>query len=465
MKYIGPFLRINVLDNKNIQSQLFYLSKESIRHIVLHSGCGIVSKNDDLKSKSLPKNDDIINSTISPLLCIYRKADGKLINENGKLNWNHKKFKKEINITSNAYMTLSLLELVDYYNKFVDIDNKKYSLKKCYLDLVGEQLEFFALHCRNCEGVFIDKYDSTDPMSKEYNLTDKDLKFNFSTQALLMAAYYKYSTYCKSSDENQFKNFSLDILDMFKHYKNEVYNIPHDELVNVCFAFNVFYKHSNLEDAKILLLDFSELMIENLKHLPSSVIKEKIDVSCLAYINCMMLYKETNISKFKDAANKIYINLEKLYLPEKGIFIKDLDEKENKFTCEEIILYLYMMIIKNHFESDKNQEIDFSKINNIYKNQIINSGIILSWPDAPSLDDVERYSDFTSKSDDLLKDDYFRMSSMPNPENNELAPIFIKYVTLNRRKESYKQYKHSFDASRNMFLFFLILFLDRDYKD
>ncbi|EQB90020.1 hypothetical protein M918_01950 [Clostridium sp. BL8] len=125
MKYIGPFLRINVLDNTNIKSQLFYLSKESIRHIALHSGCGIISKNEDLKSKHLPKNDDIINSNISPLLCVYRKADGKLIKENSKLSWNHRKFKKEINICSNAYMTLSLLELIEYYSKFIDVDEKK----------------------------------------------------------------------------------------------------------------------------------------------------------------------------------------------------------------------------------------------------------------------------------------------------------------------------------------------------
>lgn len=459
MKYIGPFLRINVLDNTNIKSQLFYLSKESVRHISLHSGCGIVSKNEELKSKSLPKNDDIINSTISPLLCVYRKADGKLVNENSKLHWNHRKFKKEINISSNAYMTLSLLQLVEYYSKFIDVDDKKYAFKNYLLNLVGEQLEFYAVYCRNNEGVFIDKYDSTDPMAQEYNLTDKDLKFSFSTQGLLMAAYYKYSLY-KDSDENQFKNFSLDILNMFKQFKNEIYNIPHDELVKVCFAFNIFYKYSDLEDAKALLLDFSDLMAENLKHIPSSVIKDKIDVSCLAYINCMMAYNISHISKFKETANKIYLNLEKLYQTDKGIFVKDLDEKENKFNCDEIILYLYMMMLHNEYESSKDKEVDYSKVHNIYKNQLVNSGIVLSWPEVPDLDNVERYRNFTSKAEDLLKDEYFRMPSMPSPESNELAPIFIKYVTLNKRKERYKQYKHSFDASKNMFIFFLILFLN-----
>lgn len=460
LKYIGPFLRINELDTSNIKSQLFYLSKESLRHITLHSSCGIVSKSEDLRIKSLPKNDDIINDTISPLLCVYRKADAKLINESGKLHWNHRKFKKEINMESNAYMTLSLLELVDYYGKFVDVDHKKYSFKNFLIDLIGEQLEFFALYCRSREGVFIDKYDSTDPLSKEYSLTDKDLKFNFSTQALLMAAYYKYSTYIKNGAEEELKNFSLEILDMFKQFKNEVKNISHDELVKVCFAFNVFYKYSCLEEAKILLLEFSELVLENLKHIPSHIIRDKIDTSSLAYINFMMLYKDTHIAKFKEAANRVFLILEKLYQPDRGLFIKNLDEKESKFSCEEIILYLYTFMIQSDFENSRNKEFDFSKLQNIYKNQVINSGIILSWPESPNLDDIERYRNFTSKADDFLKDEYFRMSSMPTPENNELAPIFIKNVTLNRKKDSFKQYKYNFDASKNMFIFYIILFLN-----
>ncbi|HAG43203.1 MAG TPA: hypothetical protein DCL31_07315, partial [Clostridium sp.] len=116
----------------------------------------------------------------SPLLSLYKKADGKLINNNDKLRWNDRKFKKEINIASNAYMTLSLLELADYYSDFIDIDNDKYSLKNYYLDLAREQLEFYALNCRNNEGVFVDKVDDSEPLLDQYNLRDKDNKFKFS---------------------------------------------------------------------------------------------------------------------------------------------------------------------------------------------------------------------------------------------------------------------------------------------
>ncbi|WP_052314788.1 hypothetical protein [Clostridium senegalense] len=95
MRYIGPFLRINILDNENIKSQLFHLSKHSIFNIVFSSGCGIISPNLRSKNKILPTTDDIINDANSPLLSLYRKANGKLLTTDSQLKWNEKKFKKK----------------------------------------------------------------------------------------------------------------------------------------------------------------------------------------------------------------------------------------------------------------------------------------------------------------------------------------------------------------------------------
>lgn len=459
MRYLGPFLRINILSNDNIKSQLFHFSKESLRHIVLHSGCGIVCKNSDLKIKPLSNDDDITNSVISPLLCVYRKADGKLLKDKDKLLWNHKKFKKEINICANGYMTLGLMYLSDYYRKFKNIDKDKYNLSKNYTDLANEQLEFYALYCRNSEGVFVDKYDSTDPLQKEYALTDKDIKFKFSTQALLMAAYYKYSTISPENSES-FKSFSLDILNLFSNFKNEIYNTSHDELVKICLAFNILYECSGLDEVKELLVDFSELMIENIKHMPPSVIRDNIDISCLCYINSILTYKNTNLSQFKDAAFMIYDTLEKLYDNDTGIFIKDISEKENKFSSDEIILYLYVFMIQFSFLEDKEKAELASKVHNLYKKQVVNSGIILRWPEAPNLDNPERYRNLSCKTEDLLDDNFFKFSSFINGEPNDLAPIFVKNICLNRKKESYKHYKHSFDSCKNMFNFFTIIYLN-----
>ena len=94
----------------------------------------------------------------------------------------------------------------------------------------------------------------------------------------------------------------------------------------------------------------------------------------------------------------------------------------------------------------------------IFKHQILDSGIILSWPDSPSLDDAEHYRNFSLKSEDLLQDDDFRMPAIPTPDNNELASVFIKSVVYNKRKESFKQSSSSFDSSKNMFIFFLSTF-------
>lgn len=459
MRYIGPFLRINILNNDNIKSQLFHLSKESLRHIVLHSGCGIICKNSDLRNKFIPNDDDTTNGVISPLLCVYRKADGKLLQDKDKLVWNHRKFKKEINICANGYMTLGLLYLSDYYRTFSDIDKEKFNLSKYYVDLVSEQLEFYAMNCRSADGLFIDKYDSSDPLQKEYNLTDKDIKFKFSTQALLMAAYYKcYEVSDKKRDD--FKNFALDILDIFSKLKKEICNTSHDELVRICLAFNILYETSKSEESKDLLVDFSELMLENIRHMPPSVIRDNVDMSCLCYINAILAYKNTGIDKFKDDADGIFNSLERLYDTDRGVFIKDLSEKENKFFSDEIILYLYSLMIERSFLPEGEQNEISSKIHNIYKNQVINSGIILKWPDAPPLDDVERYKNFTNKSEDLLDDSYFKMASYSTTETNDLAPIFVKSVSLNRKKESYKQYKNSFDSCKNMFNFFTIIYLN-----
>jgi len=390
---------------------------------------------------------------------VYRKADGKLLQDKDKLVWNHRKFKKEINICANGYMTLGLLYLSNYYRSFSDIDKEKFNLSKYYVDLASEQLEFYAIYCRSADGLFIDKYDSSDPLQNEYNLTDKDIKFKFSTQALLMAAYYKcYDLSDKKRDD--FKDFSLDILNIFSKLKKEICNTSHDELVRICLAFNILYEASKLEEAKDLLIDFSDLMIENIRHMPPSVIRDNVDMSCLCYINAILAYKNTGLEKFKDDADGIFSSIERLYDNDRGVFIKDLSEKENKFSSDEIILYLYTFMIERSFLPPNEQNELSSRIHNIYKNQVINSGIILKWPDAPTLDDVERYKNFTNKAEDLLDDSYFRMVNYLGTESNDLAPIFIKSVSLNRKKESYKQYKNSFDSCKNMFNFFTIIYLN-----
>mgnify|MGYP001587021438 FL=1 len=119
------------------------------------------------------------------------------------------------------------------------------------------------------------------------------------------------------------------------------------------------------------------------------------------------------------------------------------------------MLYIYSFMLY----SDSNTIDDNSNmLQDIFKHQILDSGIVLSWPDSPSLDDSEHYRNFSLKSEDLIQDDNFRAPEAPTPENNELASIFIKSIVYNKRKENFKQSKSSFDSSKNMFIFFLTIF-------
>src|SRR3712207_1755933 len=82
-----------------------------------------------------------------------------------------------------------------------------------------------------------------------------------------------------------------------------------------------------------------------------------------------------------------------------------------------------------------------------------------SWPDIPTLDDVEHYKNFESKPENLLDDQYFKMANIQTPELAELAPVFIKNVTFSRSSNTFKASKSTFDSRKNFNLFFLILHL------
>lgn len=464
LKYIGPFLRINKVNPTNIKKQLFYLSKESLKEIVLHSECGVSTPIKELDIKNIPNFDINTFKGVSPLICIYRKANPILTNMDNKLCWNQDKFKREINIDSNTLMTLCLLELSNYYNLFDNIDKKNYDLGTLYKFLCKSQLKFYAMHFRNSQGVFTDKKLENSSPIEELKFVDKNKKFKFSSQALLMAAYYKCSTLLEGEEKEDFKNFSLDILNMLIQLKNDLYDLPFEELTRLCFSLNIFYSYSKDLTCKDLILDISELIFEKFysgNTLTEPLRETDVENDSLNYINYMLIYKYTNIVKSKDNADFIFKRLLKLYDAEKGLFIKNTSKKNIEFTCLEIILYLtvFLINIDMYNDKDKNSLI----LLDIFKRQLIDSGIILSWPDAPDLSNAERYKNFSLKSEDLIEEQNFKTDSIPSPESCEIAPVFAKYVTYNRKKGSFKSVKTSFDAYKNMFIFFLIIHL-LDYK-
>lgn len=458
MNYIGPFLRMNSLSEKNIKNQLFYLAKESIKNIVLYSKCGITSNSKDFKIKNIPIKDINILTSISPLLCIYKRSKMKMKISSKKLSWDNEKIKKDVIISSNAYMTLSLLELAEYYRK-TDYTPLKH-LSDIYLSIVKKELNFFASYLRNDDGLFVDKKDITDSILNELKLEKKNGNFKFSDQALLMCAYYKYSLLTDDSTSKEYEKFSFDILNMFMNFKDQLYTLSYSELLKLSYAFNIFYKYSNNNDIKILCIDINELICDN--YITKVCDYSKLTNSCLFCLNSLVLYENTNIIKFKEIHDKVYNKLINLYDKDIGIYLKNDDSKEEEYKCEELMLYFMNLLMESKYEeSDKNAFI----VSNIFKHQIIDSGIIPSWPDAPSLDNPEHYKNFSLKSEDLISDQNFKLVSMPCPKSNELAPIFVKSVSYNKKKQKYKQKSSNFDSRKNMFIYFLILnFIKPNYS-
>ncbi|WP_077858388.1 hypothetical protein [Clostridium sp. BL-8] len=457
MRYIGPFFRMNSLSQQEISGQLFHLSKESIKTLVLNSKCGLLAQLRTSKKSSI---DDIsILNNFSPLLCIYRKASPVFIHSKSSHGFDESSFKKEINPSTNAFMTLSLLELSEYYSHFNDGKRNISSLEKPFRYLAKEQLQFYSENLRNNEGLFVSKKNMSDGNSKGFSLVDKDDKFKFADQAFMMDSYLLYSNYNKSdNDSEEYSKFSHEILDMFKDYKTVLYDLSFNEGVEIFLALNIFYKYSSDDDARKLILDLGDFLIS--KFQDKDYYSDSID-NCALFAICLMeAYKHTEIISFKDAAKEIVDKLINLYDIDKNIFVKLSDKKDSKYSCLEVAFYLLCLIMYS-LQEDKSTELR-PIISGIYRKFFVNGGLLTSWPEAPTLDEVERYRRLSLHSADMLDETYFRMPVLPTPKSAGLASIFVKSLDYSKRKDSLSSKKTSLDSNRNMFIFFLIIYLFKD---
>ena len=166
-------------------------------------------------------------------------------------------------------------------------------------------------------------------------------------------------------------------------------------------------------------------------------------------------YKNTNIISFNEKSEEILYKLEGLYDSEKGIFLKLTDKKEVKYSSFEICFYFLAILL--HSRSSDNQLEHKNMISNLYRKYFINSNLILSWPEAPTLDETERYRGLSLKSADMLDESFFRMPNLPTPESSGMAPIFTKSITYSKKKNSFSRSKDTFDSSKNMLIFFVLI--------
>ncbi|MDD6771307.1 hypothetical protein [Inconstantimicrobium porci] len=459
MKYIGPFFRINTLTSDEIKYQLFHLSKESIKHIELQSRCGILISNKVLR-KYLSTNDINIMKDFSPVICIYKKAH-PLILKSGKhpFCWDSETFKKESLPDSDALLTFCLIELSKYYDFFENVDDELFSLSRIYKALSRIQLEFYAKSMRNTEGLFIEKKNSGDNYVDSISLTDKSKTISFSYQAYMMCAYYDYYTASSDADKEMYKNFALEILNMLIDYRSSIYNESTDECCAICYALNIFYGLSKDEKSKMLLLDLCDELTDRLEN--KSSLLSSLSSSCFTVINLYKSYENTGIYKFKDKALNLSENLLSLYDRDTNIINLQVDKKDVKYTA--IDLVLFMLTTLYYFKYDESNEDDFEHkkklIPNMYKNLIINSGILTSFPEAPDLNSAERYKNFSYNANDLIEESKYKLSSIESPLSANMASIFVKNVSYSTKKCEFSHRKSSFDSSKNIFLFSMFIYL------
>ena len=435
------------------------MSKEAVKTIVLNSRCGLVSQIKKY-NKSSSSIDITTNSNFSPLLCVYRKASPTFIHSKNSNGFDEETFKKEINPSTNALMSLCLLELLDYYRNFENIDKSIYSINEIYKNLAKDQLDFYSTNLRNREGVFVDKKNILENNSKNFNLVDKDKKFKFSDQSFMMIAYYLYSIK-NSNDESSglYKEFSEQILRMFCDFKDQIYDCSLDEICKVLLSLNVLYSYNNdnneLKDLIIDLTDYAMCKFDEKDYYIDS-----LDTVSLCSIVLTLSYKHTKIITFSEKTTEIINRLYTLYDEDKGAFYKLSSKKEIKYSCFDITFYILAFITYQNTLGTSNEY--RMMISTIYKKFIINSGLITSWPEAPTLDDYERYRGFSLNSSDMVDESYFRMPNIPTPDSTGIAPIFNKYITYNKRKDSFSTSKNTFDSYRNFLNFFLLIHLFKD---
>lgn len=462
MRYIGPFFRMNSLSQKEINGQLFYFSKEAVKTIVLESKCGLISS---IKSfKRLPSTTDITtNSNFSPLLCVYRKSSPNFIHSRNSNGFDEDTFKKDINVSTNALMTLSLIELQDYYRNYENIENSIYGLYHVYKKLTKDQLEFYSVNLRNTEGVFIDKKNLLENNYKNFNLVERDKKFKFSDQAFMMLAYYLFANKNKDDESAEaYKSFSLEILQMFIDYKEKIYDCSLDEICKTLLALNILYKYEKQDELKMLIIDLSDYAISKFEDKDYYV--DSLDTSALCSIILSLSYKHTNILPFLDKSTEIINKLSTLYDVDKETFYKLSSKKEIKYSCFDITFYFLAFVI--YCDVTESQSEYKHLISSIYKKFFINSGLIPSWPEAPTLDDYERYKGLTLAADDMIDESYFRMPNLTPPSSVGIAPIFNKSITYNKRKDTFSADKITFDSYRNFLNFYLFIhFFKDDYMN
>ena len=275
----------------------------------------------------------------------------------------------------------------------------------------------------------------------------------------MMNAYYMYATYYPEDEiSSEYKEFALEILQMFIDFKEALYNLSFNESCKILLSLNILFELSNNSDCKLLLIDLTDFLINKFDE--KDYYNDNIDSCALFYIILTDTFKHTSINTFNEKSEEILSRLKELYDDEKGIFLKLSNKKEIKYSSIEICFYFLAIILGTKLNNECFQ--DRNMISNLYRNYFLNSGIIYSWPEAPTLDDSERYRGLSLKSKDMLNENFFKSANTPSSISTGIAPSFSKNITYSYKKNLFECPKRSFDSSKNMFIFYMFIHYLKD---
>lgn len=275
----------------------------------------------------------------------------------------------------------------------------------------------------------------------------------------MMVSYNLYSIlYPEDETSIDYNNFSLEILQTLIEFKEKIYDCSFEEICKILLAINMFYSNCNNNDAKILIIDLTDFLINKFDEKDYYI--DELDFTSLFVINLLLSFKHTQMITFNEKAKEILNKLLSLYDNDKEVFLKLSSKKELKYSCFDISFYFLAIFM---YAKEDSREKEYKNIvSSLYRKYFINSGIITSWPDAPTLDDAERYRGLTFNSSDMLEENFFKMITTSTPSSLGIAPVFRRNVTYSKKKDSFSSSNSSFDSYKNIFIYQLIIFLFKD---
>lgn len=449
--HLGKFLKMNSLEYPVIEYQLFNFAKESLKQIFLNSKCGELINGKEFKDKP-PSTDLLGNKNIYPLACLYKKGKPKIKSDKQLYSWNPEKTKKKVDMLSNSYMTLSILELACYYDEIIYNDKKRQDVVKFYVSSAKCQLNYYLDNFRNELGLFVNKFvveNNEGKKDKEVIFENTGTSFDFSCQSYLMSSFYKCSHLLKETSPYKvpFLNFSREMENMFVDFKDKIFKLTPRKIVELLHSFSLY-------------INLNQCINNQILHLSLNIIEDffsKHSLSSLSTYDKILLYN--TLSKLKSLLNKS--TFEQLDESRKLIseYIWDLDDIfSSKGFYKNEITDAYDLISYQLYLLNFNKELSHE----FYNDVLIPSKIFSSFPNIPKRYESEKYFKFNHKDDFIIPDKYFKPSSYKTMDEANVTPIICKELYFSQEKNKFSKPKAKFDSSLNMRLIHLMILMLKD---